>query len=484
MLLNLKQASSKAIFVNKSEIGTRKNRFTLGIWYLLQVLVVIIAQWPFLFGYGDGAYSFNWAFDAARYQCYAVAFWKGLPGLGLLPGNQCSFLSANSISRINLPLAWQQSQTFIGHLVSLQNPSYPFHVLPSEYPVLSIIPFSIGLLAPLRWYQVTFGLFMIAIAVVIYYLLHRYRSKGAAMMFMIYVILGSWATAEARYDLLPAGLTLAAVILAERSRWKLSAVLLALATMLKFYPVALLPIIFIAIVRENGIRNGIKRIYQVFGVFTLVCTALMAVSLSLSFADTIGPISYFGSRPIQIESFAAAFVSIGTFFGAPVHYVYSFGSINIVSSISSTVSFLFTAATFLGLLYTFYLQMRGKIDLAVSCLIALLIILLTGKVLSPQYILWVAPLIAYVGQANWKWVVSWSLVAAITTLIYPFVYFYSYPNDLNMPDTPLFYPLVTVRGLLILAIVAALLYQAHRSYANSTKMYNLKLNVVAGLKHT
>ena len=82
--------------------------------------------------------------------------------------------------------------------------------------------------------------------------------------------------------------------------------------------------------------------------------------------------------------------------------------------------------------------------------------MVAGKVLSPQYLIWVAPFIAYVGKANWKWLVSWGCVAILTTIIFPFVY-------VDLPHIIKYYPLVLVRDLLMLSIVLVLLYAAGRN---------------------
>jgi len=83
----------------------------------------------------------------------------------------------------------------------------------------------------------------------------------------------------------------------------------------------------------------------------------------------------------------------------------------------------------------------------------LLILLVTGKVLSPQYLIWVAPLVAYVGQGNWKWLVSWASVSILTLMIFPFMY-------VNIVYIKTYYPVILVRDWLILAMVYVLLYNA------------------------
>jgi len=87
--------------------------------------------------------------------------------------------------------------------------------------------------------------------------------------------------------------------------------------------------------------------------------------------------------------------------------------------------------------------------------------MIAGKIFSPQYLMWVAPFIAYVGKSNWRWLVSWGIVCALTTGIYPFIY-NAYASD-AVPRVPIFYPLVLLRGVIILAIIFALFYRAARN---------------------
>src|SRR5579859_117642 len=91
-----------------------------------------------------------------------------------------------------------------------------------------------------------------------------------------------------------------------------------------------------------------------------------------------------------------------------------------------------------------------------ACLLTLLILLITGKVFSPQYLIWVIPLIAFVGKSNWKWLVSWGIVAALTTFIFPYMY-------IDLAYTTAYYPIILARDLLILAIVCVLLFNAART---------------------
>ena len=73
--------------------------------------------------------------DAARYQCYALTFWLGSSAVHLLPAGQCQFL----------------------HITSAQP---PFSMLPQEYPPFTLLPFSLALLAPVQYFQLSFAFWM------------------------------------------------------------------------------------------------------------------------------------------------------------------------------------------------------------------------------------------------------------------------------------------------------------------------------------
>ena len=52
----------------------------------------------------------------------------------------------------------------------------------------------------------------------------------------------------------------------------------------------------------------------------------------------LSQVSYFANRPLQVESSGSILLWLGEFIGFPVHIVYSFGSINMVSALGGDVS--------------------------------------------------------------------------------------------------------------------------------------------------
>jgi hypothetical protein len=436
--------------------------------HLSLVDVLVMLAMGVLLYFGANWQMFHKDSDVARYQCYAVSFWQGTSALKSLPADQCKFITQPSadlavVSQASLLDKMRQLGLPAGliQFVAAQSPTQPLHALPNEYPALAIIPFSLGLVAPAYWYQVAFAVWMALIAGMIYFLLLRWRSRWAAITYAVYIVIGGWATAVGRFDIVPSALTLLAVICAERKKWSWAFAYLALATLSKIYPILLLPPFFLALQMEMQGKWYAWRRWKPVGTFLLVAIAVMGMAFSLSAVGAIAPLNYFSYRPVQVESFAASILWFLHLLGmTPLSYIHTFGSLNVTSPFSSSVSLLTTVLLVVGLLYTYWLQLRSKIDLATATVLSLLIIMITSKVFSPQYLIWVVPLVAYIGRKNLWYLLVWVLIALLTTWIYPYIY--NMIHLLAVPTLFFFYPAVTLRNLLLLGFILYLLVGATR----------------------
>src|SRR5438874_2082137 len=203
---------SKSRHKQTQSIASRNKR----LLYLLDACV-IVAMGALLF-WGVSTQFWNRYNDATRYQCYAIAFWQGEVGLHALgldanPKSQCAFLANSSSAIFVQKMQERHFPTFLIKLVASQPTTGPLRVLPPEYPALTLVAFSVPLLAPAQWYQVVFAFSMAIIAGIMYLLLKRYRSTGAAISFAVYLVIGSWVTALGRFDLITAGLIVGAALL-------------------------------------------------------------------------------------------------------------------------------------------------------------------------------------------------------------------------------------------------------------------------------
>lgn len=429
--------------------------------------IVVIFVMAGLLYYGASWQIFATNTDAARYQCYTRAFWHGTSALKDLPPGQCKFLTKPSKQLIPLPhnelvkkMADLGLPAGLVQFVDAQSSSQPFHALPYEYPMLTLIPFTLSLLVPMHFFQIAFAFWMLVVAALVYLVLLKWRSRRAALVYAFLLVVGGWGTMAGRFDIIPSALTLFAVICAMKKHWNWAFVLLALAVLYKFYPVVLLVPFLIAQQKDSTLPWKSWRRLIPLGVFVVACVVVMGISLMLSVEGTLSPFSYFSTRPIQVESLPASLLwIISLIFAKPAQYVYTFGSLNMLASGARVMSLLATLAELVGILYVFWLQWRSKIDLATASLLTLLVVMVTSKVFSPQYLIWVIPLVAYVGEDRRWWVICWGLIGLLTTWIYPYIYIMTH-NIEKVPYLLPFFPATTVRNFLLAAFVLAVLHIA------------------------
>jgi hypothetical protein len=436
-----------------SVLQTRRS----GMGYLPIVLVTLLmcigVAWEFFIP------LFLATTDPARYQCYALAFWFGTSATHVLPSPQCAFL--NSV-----------------------NQKSAFHLLPFEYPPLTVLVFSLPLLIPLLNYQVAFALLMAAVTIAIYWLLQSYGPSGSPVIFALYLLIGVPALALVRFDLLPALLTLLCMIAAERQRWTMAYCLLAFGVLLKIYPILLFPALFIAEQQALGRlhipaddlswRDVPKQCWYtlqgalhwrwrnclLFVILLLVTTGMFA---SLDFhGAVVSQLSYFLNRPVQVESTGSTVLWIAQHMGIPWQRIeYSYGSINIVSDqLGQSVSLVGTSCLLVGVAYILWLQWRKKLDIVQASIALILVFLATGKTFSPQYLMWLIPLLAYSGAFNRLWFFCWEIISLLTAILY--IFFYSQlPTSINAHIIILpvgFLAVVNARNTLFVIVTLAYLF--------------------------
>src|SRR5258708_25652317 len=205
------------------------------------------------------------------------------------------------------------------------------------------------------------------VVILLYFVIKRYTSWGNAMLFMASMIIAGWSTAASRFDLFPAALTLGALILANRGRWSWAYVFIMMGILLKFYPVLLLPPLFIAEQKSYNYQWNAWQRWKAFAIGLVVFAGIGLTSLATSIPGTIGSLQYFKSRPLEIESFPGALVWLAHYVGYPYQYKYSFVSMNVISSISDTIGTLTTATLIISLLLIFSLQWCGKPAVRNTC---------------------------------------------------------------------------------------------------------------------
>ena len=392
--------------------------------------------------------------DVRLYQCYAGTFWFGAKAFQAIPASQCQFLPL--ISR--------------------------FHSLPLEYPPFSLAVFSLPLLGGLAGYPLWFTLMMAVTVTIMYQLLLRHGPRRAAAYFATGLLAGALATGLTRFDMAPAALSLLCLVLAERKHWTLAHVALALGVLIKIYPIVLFPILFLAEQRDQAgflIPAWSKAGKTAAGSFSQVLRNLQGIlhnwrwKNALIFAGVvIGVSAFFGAlasqaafswlshlylRPFAVESTGGGLLWLASFAGIPITWNTSFGSVNILSPLANALS---QGLVFLleGAYVYILIQMgRGKMGFIQACVAVLMVLIATGKVFSPQYLLWLMPLMAISGTGNRRLWLAWIWICCLTTLIYPV--FYGIITYIHSdPQTPGFMPLILLRDGSLVALTIAYLF--------------------------
>jgi hypothetical protein len=352
------------------------------------------------------------------------------------------------------------------------------HALPVEYPPLAIVPFTLTILPPGVNPHITFGVWMGLFVLAGYYALVRLRGRARALVYLGYLLLSCAATLLARFDIVPALVTLVALWAAERRRFGAAYALLALGVLLKLYPIFLLPVVLIAhwqalsgddaaaALPANWWRGRYRRTAQqlwrrpatrtvVRGA--LLCLGLVAAgfvgALLLNPTEALTNLFYAGQRPLQVESTPASLLWLSTIFGMQAHPDYSFTSLNYVGQLDGALRLLSTVALAAGCLWVYWRQARGKLTLGQAFLACICVVLATNKIFSPQYLIWVVPLVAYVVGLDWIWVV----ICFLTWLDFPIMYQWEHPIW-RVPFSPLFMLALALRnGLLLWVTVRAII---------------------------
>lgn len=345
---------------------------------------------------------------------------------------------------------------------------WPPH-LPVEYPPLSVLPFAIALVhlpialhlthhhglvpAPALSYSIAMGLLVL----VGHQALIRYATPLKASAFAVYILAGGAATVLLRFDLAPALITLAALWMIQRRRFGLVYALLAAGTLMKLFPAALIPVA--AIAQWHDLGPGARARWKQIAIPVAGAGAAISGGFATAWlvdpAHGLGAFTYTVHRPVQVESVPATVVWIASLFGVPAVANHSFASFNLLSPISSEVVMLGTLATVAGCLFVYWRQLQGRLPVGHAAIASILVLMCTTKVLSPQYMIWLVPLVAVVLGFE----IRWLLLFALTSLIYPILY----QSQIKAPHSVLTFhwPLlaaIATRNLLLVGITIRLAF--------------------------
>ena len=282
--------------------------------------------------------------------------------------------------------------------------SVPYRDFFVEYPPGSLPAFVIPALVPAD-FGMSFKLFQllcaeVAIAFVATTLAalgvgRRRLYLGAAFAALVPLLLGP--VTLLRFDLWPAALMAAALFFLVSGRPRAGFALLAVATTAKLYPGVLLPLALLFVWRHRGRRDAVVGA----AVFAAVAAVVVVPFVALAPSEFRYSLEYQTNRSLQIESLGASVLLAAHQLGRYSPAIWpGWGSHNLdgelpytVGTVQAVVQLLVVAAVWL----LFARGRRRERDLVLAAAAAVAAVVVLGKVISPQFMLWLLPLIPLVG---------------------------------------------------------------------------------------
>jgi uncharacterized membrane protein len=226
---------------------------------------------------------------------------------------------------------------------------------------------------------------------------------------------------------------------------------LGLATAAKLYPAVLLPLALVWVVRRRGGREAAVGLGVFAGVVLVVCLPFAILSpggFAHSLTTQLG-------RPLQIESLGSAILLVAHQLGAYAPHVdSSHGSQNLAGAAPDALAAIQTALQLIALVAVWVVFARGRAEterLLAASAAAVTAFIAFGKVLSPQFLIWLIPLVPLVaGSAGVT--ACWLFAAALVTTQIWFPHRYWDVVGLHAVDW-----LVLLRDLMLVALFAVLL---------------------------
>ena len=345
-------------------------------------------------------------------------------------------------------------------IASGQVPYADFHL---EYPPLAAGLFWLAGVLP-GPYGVTFSVLMlVALCATVLGVIALARALGmderrqtvaAVLVAVSPLLIGNLV--ETRFDLALSALVVWMLWAAATERWRLAWTLLACATLLKLVPLTLIPVLIIWLRHRAGARAAWRGLA---GGLTLVVAGL-APFLVLSPSGTWDLARYHLDRPLQLEAVGSAYLlGLHALAGIPITVESSYGSQGLSGTGPAVIAGISTAilvGILIGVAWTLWLILHrarapGDARLFVAAAAATLVgLLVAGKVLSPQFMVWLLPVGFLVAGRYGRAAAGLTVAAMLLT----FAYFPHQYWDLVALDTwPI--AILVLRDSVLIALLAA-----------------------------
>jgi uncharacterized membrane protein len=357
----------------------------------------------------------------------------------------------------------------------IQQGQLPYRDFQLEYPPLAVLSFVLPSLmsSQNQVYSLAFAGEMLLLDLLILWLIkiltvHLNISINRSLGVYTALLIAVGPIVVCRYDLLPAALTLAALT-AFVSGWNIAAwALVALGVTAKLYPIIIAPIMGLYLLRNGQVRKII--IGGLSFIFTLLAFNLPFYLLSPG--NFLSILTYHAQRGLHSESTYASGIFIGKILGqiSEVKGIFDFGSWNIDTPLAdrlARLSFPISAALLMIIYILFAWQLwkkpaeskeRREMPAETASLliqfatVTVIVFMISTKVFSAQYLIWLMPLLPVVDSKCYK--ARW-LLFATTGLLTQYIFPYNYLNFESFKT--LYILVIVIRNAIMLALAFILI---------------------------
>jgi uncharacterized membrane protein len=282
----------------------------------------------------------------------------------------------------------------------------------------------------------------------------------SALVFAALAPLALGSVILSRFDLWPAALVVLALAAFVTDRFWAGSIVLGLAISAKLYPAVLLPLVAIYAWKRRGRRCALTCL----GLTSATVLVVFLPFVVLSPGGVWHSLTVQLSRPLQIESLGASvLVAAHHLWGFGIAEGTSHGSQNLVGRTPDALAAVLTVLQACGLIGVWALFARARPThegLIRASAAALVLFIAFGKVLSPQFLIWLVPVVPLVRGRRGLAAGALLLVAMVLTqLWFPFRY-WDYANTFDVTASWL----VLVRNV-VLVVLAVLLMLPDRRVA-------------------
>ena len=281
------------------------------------------------------------------------------------------------------------------------------------------------------------------------------RTVGAlALVATFPLLLGS--VVLTRFDLYPTALVAGALAALVHRRDRLGFVLLGAAVAVKLFPAVLVPVALGYVWRRRGRREAVVCLVLCAGVVALAYVPFLLVAPDVV-AHSLGRQL---SRPLQIESLGSAlYLAAHHLVGLDAEMRSGHGSQNLYATGTAVTAFVLSLVQIAVLVWIWLRRPVTNEELVRWVAAALVAFVALGKVLSPQFLIWLVPVVPLVGGIRGLRASALLAFALVVTQLWFPARYWGLARGLD----PIPSGLVLLRDLVLVAVLVVLVRDRRES---------------------